>query len=109
MTRFRKDVDYISNRIVEVLSNECGNINSYILPTSPHNLLEIRIGDCYFVVEFFFKKNSYNDPQMGIFITNGFSPDCLYQDYFTYPIDEDSIVDFVVGEILDFINKNNEN
>ena len=102
MNRFREDVDYISSSILDTLSNECGKINSYILPTSPNNLLEIKIDNSYFVVEFFLNKNSNNDPQMGVFITDGFKPDCIYQDYFTYPINEDSVVDCVVGEILDY-------
>lgn len=105
MNRFREDVDYISSSILDILSNECGEINSYILPTSPNNLLEIKINDSYFVVEFFLEKDSNNDPQMGVFITDGFNPDCIYQDYFTYPINEDSVVDSVVGEILDYKNK----
>jgi hypothetical protein len=106
ITRFRKDVEYISNSIIDILKDGSYNVKSFVLPTNPHNLLEIKINNSYFVIEFFFNRDfGNNDPQMGIYITENDHPECIYQDYFTYPIDEESIIDSIVGEISDFINE----
>lgn len=102
--RFRNNVDYISRSVVDILMNEAGvELKSYELPEDPHNIFNIKFTNKEFNIEFFLTPDFDNDPNMGIYISEEGNSRYEHYEYFKYPINEDDIVDHIVGEILTIV------